>query len=126
VNWSRIDQLLANCSKQTGLRSADADPRLRDYSEFLSRHDGAEGFVGADRYIVLWGAQQLRELNVAYRVAEFAPSVLLIGTDGGDTGFGIDEATGCYVSVPMVGMSREALKHEGSSFEEFLANRAAS
>jgi hypothetical protein len=125
MNWSRIDQLLATCSKQTALRSAEADPRLRDYVDFLSRHDGAEGFVGADRYIVLWSDLQLRELNDAYRVADFAPGVLLIGTDGGDTGFGIDEATGHYVSVPMIGMSRETLNDEGASFEEFLENRAS-
>ena len=101
------------------------DPRLRDYSEFLARYDGTEGFLAPDRYIALWSALQVRELNEAYRVAEFAPSLILIGTDGGDTGFGIDETTGRYVSVPMIGMAREAFNNEGASFEEFLANLAS-
>lgn len=125
MNWHRIDQLLADCTKQSALRSGEADPRFRDYVEFLTRYDGAEGFVGADNYIVLWSASQLRELNEAYRVADFVPGVLLFGTDGGDIAFGIDEATGRYVSVPMVGMAREAIRSEGASFEEFLENRAS-
>jgi hypothetical protein len=105
--------------------STDGGSLRRDYFEFLSRHNGAEGFLGTDRYIVLWSDLQLRELNEAYGVEDFAPSVLLIGTDGGDTAYGIDDATGRYVSVPIVGMSREALKDEGASFEEFLANTAS-
>lgn len=124
MNWSRIDQLLENCTTQPGLKSAETDPRFRDYAAFLLRYDGAEGFVGSS-YIALWSAAQTRELNEAYRVAEFVPGILLVGTDGGDTGFGIDEATGRYVSVPMIGMSREALRDEGASFEEFLENRAS-
>lgn len=125
MNWIRIDQLLSRCSRQAGLHSEEVDPRLLDYADFLRRHDGAEGFVDDDHYIVLWSASQLRELNDAYRVADLAPGVLLFGTDGGDTGFGIDKIGGRYVSVPMVGMSREALKDEGASFEEFLENRAS-
>lgn len=125
MNWSRIDQLLGNCTKQPALTSGETDSRFRDYAEFLLRHNGAEGFVSGNSYVALWSAAQTRELNEAYRVAEFAPGVLLFGTDGSDTGFGIDEATGRYVSVPLVGMSREALRDEGASFEEFLESRAS-
>jgi hypothetical protein len=124
MNWSHVEQLLANCSKDAGFRETPND-RLRDYGEFLSRYDGAEGFVGVGQYLVLWSAEQIQELNAAYRVAEFAPGILLFGTDGGDTGFGIDEITGRYLSVPLIGLSRDAAKDEGSSFEEFLENRVA-
>lgn len=125
MNWIRIDQLLKNCWKQAGAEFLEADPRLRDYFEFLSRYDGAEGFLRTDRYIVLWSTLQIRELNHAYRVADFAPDVLLIGTDGGATGFGIDQITGRYMSVPMIGMSRKASKDEGATFEEFLERLAS-
>jgi hypothetical protein len=125
MNWVRVNQLLVSCRKQISARCVESDPRLRDYLEFLSSYDGAEGFLSSGRYIVLWSALQVRELNDAYRVADFAPGVRLIGTDGGDTFFGIDETTGRYVSVPIIGMSREALKDEGGTFEEFLQRRAS-
>jgi len=123
MDWHRIEQLLANCSKHSGLTTQNK--RLRDYSEFLLRYDGAEGFVGTDNYIVLWNALQIGELNDSYRVSDFVPRIILIGTNGGDTGFGIDESTGRYVSVPLIGMSHEALRDEGASFQEFLENRAS-
>ena len=125
MNWSHVDRLLINCSKRPGLDFGEADPRFRDYAEFLLRHDGAEGFIGSDQYIMLWSAFQLRELNAAYRVSDLMQGVVLIGTDGGDTAFGIDEATGRYLSVPIVGMSREMVRDEGASFEEFLESRAS-
>jgi hypothetical protein len=123
MNWHHIEQLLANCSKQSRLAPDMADQRLRDYAEFLARYDGAEGFLCSDNYIVLWSALQICELNFAYRIADFVPAVILFGTDGGDTVYGIDEATGRYVSLPLIGMSNETLRDEGASFEEFLENR---
>jgi hypothetical protein len=55
------------------------------YLDLMSRSNGVEGFVG-DQYLVLWPVEQLQELNDAYATAEFAPGLLLIGSDGGGTG----------------------------------------
>ena len=55
---------------------------------------------------------------------EFLPGVTLIGTDGGDTGYGFKfrEGQAEYVSTPLVGMESAALKLMGASIEA-LASR---
>lgn len=65
-----------------------------DYRAFLQQSDGLEGFAGPNAYLMLWSAKELLELNTAYSVAEFAPGLVLIGTDGGDTGYGFVEGPG--------------------------------
>jgi hypothetical protein len=125
MKWMYVEKLLANCTKQrvAGVhRPALVLPG--DYGELFLHYDGVEGFVGREQYLLLWKAEQLEELNAAYQVAEFAPGIVLVGTDGGDTGFGLDEKTGRYVSVPLIGLSREATRDAGGSFEEFLARLA--
>jgi hypothetical protein len=93
-----------------------------DYREFLNRYsDGGEGRVG-DSYLVLWSVADLQELNDAYSVAEFAPGLVLIGTDGGGEGIGFDtrRTTPPVVSVPLVGMSLNDARVLARSFTEFL------
>lgn len=76
-----------------------------DYKQLLQAADGAEGFVG-EFYIHLWSIDELIELNASYEVAKFAPGITLIGTNGGDTGYGFRSARNEfeYVAVPLVGM----------------------
>jgi len=47
---------------------------------FLGRANGGEGFIG-ERYVRLWMAEELIEVNRGYNVAEFFPNLFLIGTD---------------------------------------------
>jgi hypothetical protein len=60
------------------------------YIEFLSFSDGIEGGVSNGSYLQLWKAEELKKLNELYKVEEFIPGMLLIGTDGGDNAIGID------------------------------------
>lgn len=123
MNWARIEHLLASCEKQPPSQ-APAGLSLGDYGEVLTRYNGLEGFVGSDQYLQLWKAEDIVGLNAAYHVEDFVPGINLIGTDGGDTGYGIEAATKYYVSVPLVGMSRKAVRDVGASFEEFLEKLA--
>lgn len=123
MNWARIEHLLASCEKQPPSR-APASLSLGDYEDVLARYNGLEGFVGSDQYLQLWKAEDIVGLNAAYHVADFAPGIDLIGTDGGDTGYGIEATTRHYVSVPLVGMSRNAVRNVGANFEEFLEKLA--
>ncbi len=70
----------------------------------------------------LWSAPQVIELNGAYAVNDFAPGLLLIGTDGGDTGYGFDlrHRSSNVIEVPLVGMSWEEAKEIADSFADFL------
>jgi cell wall assembly regulator SMI1 len=98
-----------------------------DYQRVLLQTDGLEGFIGEYQYIVLWAVADLVGLNQAYSVAEFAPGVTLLGTNGADTGYGFREQDGVahYVQVPLVGMDLSHVSVLGETFQEML-NRLAS
>jgi len=124
MNIANVTELLRECVVAHG---ADAVPAFvpPQYRDFLRLHNGGEGFIGPDRYVILWRAEQLQELNAGYSVGEFLPGVLLIGTDGGDTAYGIDDNSQ-YVSVPIVGMALDEVQVIGSSLEQFLQRIADS
>lgn len=92
------------------------------YRELMLRSNGLEGFMGEYHYLVLWPIEQVVELNDAYSVSEFAPGLLLIGSDGGDTGYAFDTRMEGLplVEVPFIGMSLDEAKPKGSSFADFL------
>lgn len=97
-------------------------PLPEDYKALLLESDGLEGFISDDVYISLWRASELPNLNSAYAVSEFVPGVTLLGTDGGDTGYGFrkDGEQIEYVSVPLVGMGPSAIAVIGTSLTELL------
>ncbi len=84
--------------------------------------DGGEGFVGDGGYLVLWRLGELGPNNQAYGCAEFAPGLLLFGTDGGGEGYAFDlrDDPPTYVMVPLVGLSVDAAQNCATSFTEFL------
>lgn len=92
----------------------------KDYCEFLLVANGLEGFVTLDAYLFLWPLEDIQELNETYLANELLPGVTLIGTNGGDVGYGYDITSGCYIGVPLVGMSREEMETMGRVFSEFL------
>ena len=98
-------------------------PLPEDYRGFLRRSNGAEGFVGPDAYVMLWSTRELVELNEAYAVSEFAPGLVLVGTNGSDTGYGFIEMGGVprYVRVPLIGLSVEAAEPIGQALGGLLA-----
>jgi hypothetical protein len=120
LNWPSLDVLLAECQKLPGATAVPVELNLGDYADVLKRFNGCEGFVTPEQYLVLWSVEQISELNAAYRVADYASGIVLLGTDGGDTGYGRDKATGRFGSVPLIGMSRASFKEMGDSFEDFL------
>jgi hypothetical protein len=97
-----------------------------DYKAVLLESDGLEGSISAEAYVSLWSAADLASLNEAYSVAEFVPGVTLLGTDGGDTGYGFrkDGEQTEYVAVPLVGMQHSAVMVIGKSFTELLETLA--
>jgi len=97
-------------------------PLPRDYRAFLMETDGLEGFLNEEEYLILWSSEDLVEMNEGYAVAEFAPGVTLVGTDGGGNGYGLTSKGGStvYVSVPFVGMSLDTVHIIGQTLEEFL------
>jgi hypothetical protein len=97
-----------------------------DYREFLRASNGGEGFVGQN-YIALWRAEELKTLNDGYDVGQFAPGLLLFGSDGGGEAYAFDTRANPWVVVqtPFIGMGDPSLTIPlGRSFTEFLHNIA--
>ncbi len=93
----------------------------KDYITFIIESNGAEGFLG-DAYVVLWQIQELIPMNRAYRVHDFAPGLLLFGSDGGNEAYAFDTrvADMPVVSVPFVGMDLTEIKILNKTFTGFL------
>jgi SMI1/KNR4 family protein SUKH-1 len=88
---------------------------------FLGRANGGEGFIG-ERYVRLWRAEELIEVNRGYNVAEFFPSLFLIGTDGGGEAYAFDVSANdpTVFEVPFVGKPSDA-RAIADSFDTFVA-----
>ncbi|HEV7509646.1 MAG TPA: SMI1/KNR4 family protein [Thermoanaerobaculia bacterium] len=96
-------------------------PLPRDFQEFLQLTNGGEGHIG-DNYVMLWRAEELGRYNEDYQVTEYAPGLLLFGSDGGGEGFAFDTRTTppTVVTVPFVGMSLKYAKPVALTFTAFL------
>jgi SMI1 / KNR4 family (SUKH-1) len=96
-----------------------------DYANFLRASNGGEGFVG-DNYLALWKAEELKQLNDEYQVPEYAPGLLLFGSDGGGEAYAFDtrQAPWTVVQMPFVGMDLRYARPVGSGFTEFLRGLA--
>lgn len=98
------------------------------YVELMKRSNGIEGFIAEKSYLVLWPVEQLAELNEAYSTAEFAPGLLLVGSDGAEMGYAFDtrHEPMPIKEVPFIGMSHEEAKpiaETVNGFLEHLKNR---
>lgn len=92
------------------------------YKELMLHSDGLEGSIGDSAYLVLWKLEEIFELNREYCVQEFAPGLVLFGTDGGDTAYAFDcrEVPARIVSLPFIGMALDQIVECGTTFNEFL------
>lgn len=96
--------------------------RLPDeYKEFLAIANGGEGFI-REAYMMLWRVEELAELNKAYQVAEYAPDLLVFGSNGGGEAFAFDRRSDpmAVVAVPFVGMEIGLANVVGANFSEFI------
>lgn len=91
-----------------------------DYLVMLTKYHGGAGLLG-DGYIDLWEPEEIKASNEDYQVQEFAPGFTIFGSDGGDTAFAFERATGFIYCFPFVGMIiDEPPTLISKSFEDFL------
>jgi hypothetical protein len=68
-------------ASQKALRNLRKAKRIPDdYVEFLSKSNGADGFVGTTP-LLLFCAEEIDEINIAAAIDEFAPGLVIFGTD---------------------------------------------
>lgn len=78
-----------------------------------------EGMIGANSYLILWDKSEIEELNDAYGTEEFLQGIILIGSDGGDNAYGIDD-NGFFYEIPFIGMSNKEAVKLGDDFNDFI------
>lgn len=95
-----------------------------DYAHWLQDSQGSEADLGGC-YLSLYAVGELVERNRAYEVAAYVPGLILVGTDGGGEGIGLD-TRGQGSPVVMVNLNSlrwdEAI-YQAESFEQFLEER---
>jgi hypothetical protein len=120
------------------LKRASADPRdvdaleeaigarlPADYRWFVHKHDGAEGWIGS-AYIALWAVHEINRHNQTVDPQNYAPGLLLFGTDGGGEAFAFDTTQRWrVVRVPLVGLSRELAIEVGPTITDWLVALAS-
>lgn len=96
-----------------------------DYLQFIGEHDGGEGFIG-DSFLILWRSAELATFNREYEVEQYAPGIVLFGSDGGGEGYGFDarEATMPIVRIPFIGMDLRYATRIAEDFNSFLVQLA--
>lgn len=90
------------------------------YRDFLKKGNGGEGPVGEFGYANFWKLEDISNLNLDYKVQEYLPGYLVIGSDGGGEAFAIKRDGAVYVQVPFVGLSEEDCQVMGNTFGALL------
>jgi hypothetical protein len=91
----------------------------RSLAEFVQQADAAEGWVGGT-YLAMWPVPQLAEFNRAAQVAESAPELVALATDGGLEGYFFDRERGEFFNSPMIGLGYVRPQKVGRTFDELL------
>jgi hypothetical protein len=88
----------------------------------MRAHNGGEGWVGDESYLMLWPVEELVQENRTLKAAEFVPGVVLFGSDGGGNLYGFGKSGGSeqFLKFPAVGMEPDLGESLGESWETFL------
>jgi hypothetical protein len=106
------------------LAENDLQKRLPEhYRNFLMEANGGERALGEEGYVALWQVGELGESNLGYSVEEFAPGLLLVGSDGGDMAYALDlrREGAPVVTLPFIPMSLSLVEDVGPGISDLLA-----
>lgn len=93
-----------------------------EYIQFLQYSDGMDGVLPTNVYVSIWSIKELIGLNTGYEVNEFAPHLLLFGSDGGDTAYAFCKESNKMpiLKVPLIGLGESEAEFISESFNDFL------
>lgn len=112
----------AEISAIVGLSTQAGVVLPESYINFLTKHDGGEGFIG-DSYIIFWKTEELALFNHEYEVEKYAPGIFLFASNGGGEGYGFDteDAAMPIVRIPFIGMNRQYALPVARDLPDFFA-----
>ena len=93
--------------------------KYKKFEKYINECICGEGSIGENSYLILWEKSDIEELNDDYEVNEFLTNSILIGSDGGDIAYGINEE-GKFFLVPFIEMDDDEVEILGNNFEEFI------
>ncbi len=85
------------------------------YLDFMKKHNGGVGDIG-ETWFLLYGLEELQEINEAYDIERFLPDHIIIGSNGGGELYGID-SKGNYFNVPVL-IEEEYISYLGNDIEK--------
>jgi hypothetical protein len=92
-----------------------------DYTDFLMLSNVGEGFIG-EQYVILWSVDEIKEANEGYEVQIYLANVILLGTNGGGDGIGVEwtDSKARYISVDLIGMEIDYATNIGTTIFEVM------
>lgn len=91
------------------------------YRAFIDTNGLFEGLFATaheERYVILWGEDEVASANAEIEVDVYAPGYVAFGGNGGGEVYAFD-ATGSVFMLPMIGMEPAAAIHVAENFLEF-------
>jgi hypothetical protein len=89
----------------------------KEYVELLLHTNGGQGWIGSV-YIWLWSTDDVLGTNDSYGIRTHMPQLLVIGTNGGDRGYGFNytKSPPRFVGLDLGGFDAETLDVIGVDF----------
>ena len=109
-------QTVETAEKKLGIAFPD------DYKDFILEHNGAEGAIGENAYLVIWSMDDIAMLNEEYGVSDFTPELVYFGSDGGEMAYAFDKRTSPFsiVEFPFEALDVSEASLISDSFDVFL------
>lgn len=92
----------------------------KGFIEFIKNHNGAEGNISENSYLILWNIEQLISLNPYYEDNKECEELFFFGTDGSNLGYAFDKKSGEVVSIDFLDISQIQPTVIANSFAAFL------
>lgn len=83
---------------ETNSNDTFSSNKYKKFEKYINKCICGEGMIGENSYLVLWEKSDIEELNDDYEVNEFLTNSVLIGSDGGDTAYGINRRRKIFFS----------------------------
>jgi len=92
----------------------------QDYLELLQQHNGGEGFIN-NEYLILYKADELKQMNSGYEVEKYTPGIFLIGSNGGGeaVAFDLRDKQTKVILIPFM-FEYDAIVELGNNMSEFF------
>jgi len=92
----------------------------KDYLGFIKKHNGAEGFLSRDNYLLLWNVEDLTALNPYYKDDPECKNYFFFGSDGSNLGYAFDKSNSDVIAIDFLEIGTTEPKFIATSFKLFI------